>query len=59
MPVAMRICKPQAAACIAVELVLHLSYLQRCNMVVYHVLQLGGNIEPISAICCATDIHVT
>ncbi len=42
----MRICE-QAAACIAVELVLDLSYLQRCNMDVYHVLHLGGNIEPI------------
>ena len=55
----MRICKLQAAACIAVELALDLSYLQRCNMEVYHVLQLGGKIEPITAICCATDIHVT
>ncbi len=28
-------------------------------MDVYHVLQLGGSIEPITAICCAADIHVT
>ena len=55
----MRICELHAAACIAVELVLNLSYLQRCNMDVYHVLQLGGNTEPIIAICCATDKHVT
>ncbi len=55
----MRICELHAAACIAVELVSDLSYLQRCNIDVYHGLQLGGNIEPTIAICCATDIQVT